>query len=190
MNDINIEIIRKFDYKTTNKHAQNISNLLFEAGELPAAVFMAIFALLEEKVGCVYIARINDSIAGYAVFANGEKADFKRLEYFAVEKSEQGKGIGTRIMKAFLKEILITPDAGLTVACKPKLQEFYLKSGFKSAGISDQGNDLILTYCNNPSIDPLKLRSLKYCQVKLSMDKIIAYTANIENDFSVNFIKQ
>lgn len=190
MNDINIEIIRKFDYSTTNIHAQNISNLLLEAGELPAAVFMAIFALLEENNGCIYIARMNGAIIGYAVFADGEKSDFKRLEYFAVVKSEQGKGVGTKILRAFLKDILVTPDAGLTVACKPKLQEFYLKSGFRSAGISDQGDDIILTYCNNPSIDPLKLRSLKYCQVNLNMGKIIAYTTNIESDFSVKFISQ
>lgn len=184
--DLKLSKYTKIDSQKIAMYVADMAIELVSAGEVAVASFVTTFMALEQSVGCLYTASKNDEVIGYALFTIGDEADFRRLYFFAVAKKYQRKGLGSNLLKAFITEELKGPKAALTVACKPSLAKFYEKQGFFNTGISDDQDDVVLTYSNDSTADPYAIRKKKFNLLKVDVKRLVAEVAKVEKDFGVD----
>ena len=127
--------------KSIIEDISRLSILMRDANEKDWGVFGATYGLLHNGLGCFFIAWKDGKKVAYGMFSHGI-ADpyFRRLYYFAVEKSARGCGVGKEtLMNAISKEVNM--QSGCIVTCAPSLQGFYEKLGFEYA--ADAGDGMV-----------------------------------------------
>jgi GNAT superfamily N-acetyltransferase len=107
--------------------------------------FLAIFfTLTTPKKGLFFSANENNKKVafGFCPFYT-INTNSKRLEFFAVEKQYRRQGIGTSVIKKFIKDEV--GDSSLVLACSSELRKFYKQCGLKFIKNSDDSEEIIMS---------------------------------------------
>jgi GNAT superfamily N-acetyltransferase len=105
--------------------------------------FFVIFSTLEVKKGLFFSANKNNKKVAFGFyFTDEEGTDSKRLEFFAVEEQYRRQGVGTSVIKKFIKDEV--GNTSLTLACSSKLRKFYKQCGLKFRKKSNDSEEIIM----------------------------------------------
>jgi GNAT superfamily N-acetyltransferase len=106
--------------------------------------FIVIFLNLEEfKKGLFFSANENNKKVAFGFyFSSINNVDSKRLDFFAVEKQYRRKGIGTSVIKKFIKDEV--GNSILELACISELRKFYEQCNFKFIKKSDNSEEIVM----------------------------------------------
>jgi hypothetical protein len=95
------------------------------------------------KKGLFFSANENNKKVAFGFYFTDEKnTDSKRLEFFAVEEQYRGKGIGTSVIKKFIKDEV--GNSILELACISELRKFYEQCNFKFIKNSDDSPGIVM----------------------------------------------
>jgi GNAT superfamily N-acetyltransferase len=101
------------------------------------------FTLTRLKKSLFFSANENNKKVAFGFyFADEKNTDSKRLEFFAVEKQYRRQGIGTSVMKKFIKDEV--KNSSLVLACHRKLRKFYKQCGLKFRKKSNDSIEIIM----------------------------------------------
>lgn len=132
--------------RTLLSGAFTLSHLMTDEGERKDIGFFAVQALLSSSLGSFHILTENKIPVAYALLGYGSQDNptARRLNYFAVERGERGKGVGSKALKLLIEEE-VDMSTGLSVSCHPSLREFYDKLGFEYVCVSHECNSEYIT---------------------------------------------
>jgi GNAT superfamily N-acetyltransferase len=109
--------------------------------------FITIFWTLEKfKKGLFFSANENNKKVAFAFgfcFPDEKNTNSKRLEFFAVEEQYRRKGIGTSVIKKFIKDEV--GNSSLMLSCSSELRKFYEQCGFKFTQNSDDSPGIVMS---------------------------------------------
>jgi GNAT superfamily N-acetyltransferase len=107
--------------------------------------FIVIFFTLEKlKKGLFFSANENNKKVAFGFcYPNQKNTDSKILEFFAVEEQYRGKGIGTSVIKKFIKDKV--GNSSLMLSCSSELRKFYEQCGFKFTQNSDDSPGIVMS---------------------------------------------
>jgi predicted acetyltransferase len=118
---------------------------LMEKSNMPVwNTFLVIFLTLKKlKKGVFFSANENNKKVAFGFyFADEKNTDSKRLEFFAVEKQYRRQGVGTSVIKKFIKDEV--GSSSLMLACSSKLRKFYKQCGLKFRKKSNDSEEIIM----------------------------------------------
>lgn len=130
-------------FKKEQKEYEPAYNLKWTFGPVGTEVFTR---NLSEKDRCAFIAEINGKVIGYIAgrllstdrYASRTVENFAEIDNMFVLEKYRGKGIGTQLVKAFLKwskARKVDRIKVVTAAKNKKGQNFYKQNGFKEHDI-------------------------------------------------------
>ncbi|MCW8885328.1 MAG: GNAT family N-acetyltransferase [Motiliproteus sp.] len=162
-----------------------MSELMKDAGEEDYAVVATVYGLLTTPgAGCFFVIKnSNSQDIAYGAFANGvDNTKFRRLTYLAVETKYRGSGLGHKALLTAL-DAEVDKSKGCSVACPPKLEDFYSKLGFvacqETSGYA--GKNEIVMVLPPPLIEnPCKLLEGQIITVQIDPESSKAFLKNIK----------
>jgi predicted acetyltransferase len=84
----------------------------------------------------------NKKVAFGFCFSSKKNTDSKKLEFFAVEQQYRRQGMGTSVIKKFIKDEF--GDSSIVLACSSELRKFYKQCGLKFIKNSDDSEEIIM----------------------------------------------
>jgi GNAT superfamily N-acetyltransferase len=137
--------------------------------------FLVIFLTLAvQEKSLFFSANKNNKKVAFGFCSFGKKnTDSKKLEFFAVEEQYRRQGIGTSVIKKFIKDEV--GNTSLTLACHRKLRKFYKQFGLKHMQNSEDSGEIIMAingFDSNYKYYKIKLTNGRYLKTLEKIEKI------------------
>jgi GNAT superfamily N-acetyltransferase len=157
---------------------------LMEKSNMPVwNTFLVIFLTLKKlKKSVFFSANENNKKVAFGFCSFGKKnTDSKKLEFFAVEEQYRRQGIGTSVIKKFIKDEV--GNSILELACSSELGKFYEQCGLKYMQNSYNSEEIIMAINGfNPNG--------KYHKLVPSNGNSLYYLEKIEKLYNLSFDKK
>lgn len=152
------------------KDIHRLSVLMEDARQPSAVVFVTITHLLEQQQGCFFTVVRNNQKLGFGFFSYcASNNSLRKLKYFAIKTKYRAKGFGCRALNAVFEAD--TSASGYVLTCRPELQLFYEKIGFKYAQPAPSDNDdIILTKNDTADMSQLDIVDADYYTVRIDQN--------------------
>lgn len=137
---LKLDVIKNWNTKYIKNYLE-FSKLMETDSRSNKIVFLKTHATLEAKIGEFVIIRDSEyKVAGYCLLNYGEvNSNYKRISFFTVPLHRRKEGLGVQGMKKIIKG-LIDKIEGCTLACEPRLNNFYEQAGLTFIKLDDENN--------------------------------------------------
>ncbi|GKQ98885.1 GNAT family N-acetyltransferase [Aeromonas hydrophila] len=165
-------------------HALVFSSWMAESGENIKKVFSTlVFSMQQRDIALIRTFHDKNSFLGFAYLTRpASEINAVRINYIAVNPSQQGRGIGTMILNDIKNRFDV-----INLVSSYSSAKFYKKNGFFDGGLSDDGKRIM--FFSKKNKNPKKLNRLEFAICALSEERVNADWNLIKRSFLIDFRK-